>query len=124
MEKENKIEEILKTSIEKIKNMISTNTIVGEPIVFNGITFMPITKLTMGFVSGGAEYNMEKQNKQGYPYAGGAATGVNVTPIGFVCINKDKVNFIKIDNTEPLEKLIDVLPKIADSLTKMSKDKK
>ena len=122
MEKDNKIEDILKTSIDKVKSMISTSTIIGEPIIFQNKTLLPVTKFTMGFVSGGGEYSVEKQNKQGYPYTGGVGTGVNVTPIGFICMSQGKINFIKIDNTAPLEKFIEILPKIADSISETIKD--
>ena len=125
MEKNNRIEDIVKNSIEKIKNVVDTSTIVGEPVEYGGKTLLPVTKITMGFVTGGGEYaTSEKVSKEGFPYAGGVATGINVTPIGFVIIDENKSNFIKIDNTEPLEKLINVLPKIVDSVSKMIKDKK
>ena len=59
---ENKIGEVIATSLEKIRELVDAQTIIGEPInTANGTTIIPVSKVTMGFASGGIDYT-SKQN--------------------------------------------------------------
>ena len=50
----NNINDIMDTTLEKIKSMVDVNTIVGDPIVSQDNTLIvPISKVTFGFFSGG-----------------------------------------------------------------------
>lgn len=124
---ENKIEELIKASLEKIKQTVDTTTIIGEPIRLENKLFVPITKVTMGIVAGGGEYPpSEKQIKitKEYAFAGGTGTGISIVPIGFLCIEDGKARLMKVDALSPLEKLVENLPKIADAISNAIKEKK
>ena len=48
---------ILEATIEKVKNLVSVSTIIGEPMqVEGGITIIPVSKVTYGFASGGSDF--------------------------------------------------------------------
>ena len=50
----NKIQEIIKESLETIRSIIDANTVIGTPMeTSNGVTIVPVSKITMGFASGG-----------------------------------------------------------------------
>ena len=50
------VENIMKTTMEQLKAMADVNTIVGNPILTVGETMiLPVSKLSMGFISGGGE---------------------------------------------------------------------
>ncbi len=122
----NRIEEIISFSIEKIKKMVDTSTIIGEAIVIDGKKIIPVSKITLGLVAGGGEYNgKDKQvaKTKNLPLAGGTGSGISVVPIAFLCIDKDKVNLIKVDNFAPLEKLFEIMPKVAEQIAKIVKEK-
>ena len=98
---ENKITGIIETSLEQIKNVVDANTIIGTPITTpNGTTVIPVSKVMVGFASGGVDYigkNMKKvaDSAQQKPaaltttFGGGGGTGVTVQPVGFLVISPD-----------------------------------
>jgi len=98
---ETKISGIIETSLEQIKNVVDANTIIGTPInTPNGTTVIPVSKVMVGFASGGVDYigkNMKKvaDAAQQKPaalttnFGGGGGTGVTVQPVGFLVISPD-----------------------------------
>lgn len=123
----NKIEEIMNSAIERIKNIIDTNTVVGEQIKTPKGFVIPLTKVSIGFVAGGGEYSSDdKQIKttNAYPFAGGTGSGVCVQPIGFLSVEDGKVNLIKLDDKTALEKIIDALPPISAAISSAIKEHK
>lgn len=97
---ENKISGIIETSLEQIRNVVDANTIIGNPInTPNGTTVIPVSKVMVGFASGGVDYlgkNMKKvASTSERPaalttnFGGGGGTGVTVQPVGFLVISPD-----------------------------------
>ncbi|MFR3921913.1 MAG: GerW family sporulation protein [Dysosmobacter welbionis] len=47
----------MRSTMDKIREMADTNTIVGQPITTpDGVTLIPISRVSMGFGCGGADY--------------------------------------------------------------------
>lgn len=93
------IESIVKDAIAGIQNVVDTNTIIGNPIkVDDEITLLPISKVTVGFIAGGGELNVVKKRGNTFPFAGGSTSGFSVTPVGFVGIEKGKINYFPVNN--------------------------
>lgn len=91
---DNRINEIISTSLEKIKELSETGTVIGEQIkTDNGTTIIPVSKVSLGFVSGGIDFACGKQkdgnHKQNDSFGGGGGTGLSVTPVGFLIIKPD-----------------------------------
>lgn len=88
---ETKISDIIGTSLEKIRELADTETVIGEPILTaGGTTIVPVSKISMGFASGGLDYN--PKNKPSDPaknFGGGGGTGMTITPIAFLIIYTD-----------------------------------
>lgn len=127
MQKENKIESIMNSAIEKLKDMVETNTVLGEKIETPTGFVVPLTKISVGFVAGGGEYSAgQKQVKttSSYPYAGGTGSGVCVQPIGFLCVEDGKTSLIKLDSKTPFEKIVDNLPRVAEAVAGAIKENK
>ena len=123
----NKIEEIMNSAIERIKNIIDTNTVIGEQIKTPKGFVIPLTKVSIGFVAGGGEYSSDdKQIKttNAYPFAGGTGSGVCVQPIGFLSVEDGKINLIKLDDKTALEKIVDALPPISAAISSAIKEHK
>ena len=115
---ENKLNEIIKSSLEGVKNFTDMQTVVGNTIVTpNGVTIIPISKLTVGFLSGGVDLGAKKLVSS-ESFGSGSASGVSITPIAFLTIGKNaEINLVKNsrDDSSPLEKissLIDNSPEI------------
>ncbi len=93
---ESKLGDIISTSLEKIKEFTNSETVVGEPITVGTTTIIPVSKITMGFASGGVDYSTKKAHKEPsappskpHNFGGGGGTGVNITPIAFLVISED-----------------------------------
>ncbi len=88
------IENLMKNTMENIKDMIDVNTIVGDALNSpDGTTIVPISKVSFGFASGGSEYLSEKQNENdlNYPFGGGSGAGVTVKPVAFLVIKGEQI---------------------------------
>jgi len=124
------IERLMKSTLENLKAMVDVNTIVGEPIKsHDGTLIIPISKVTLGFASGGTEFlsnrsSREEDNK--FPFGGGSSSGVSVKPIAFLVITEGNVRLIPVDqqNINIFDRIIDQIPSILNLFTKDScKDK-
>ena len=92
--KSNKIKGLIDSSLENIRKMVDVNCVIGEPVTLpDSTTLIPVSKVSVGFVSGGGEYTdlNSKRNQDEFPMAGGTGGGYSVSPIGFfvlqLCLN-------------------------------------
>ena len=119
---------MLENTIAKIRDMVDVNSVVGDPITTSdGVTIIPVSKVSVGFGGGGSDYVSRNVNKQENPFGGGAGGGVKVTPIAFLIVKEGSVRMLPVatpPNTTAdriVEQVPDVLDKIAafiDSRTK------
>ncbi len=87
---ENNISEIFNTSIEKIREFADAETIVGQPISLgNGSCAIPISKVSMGFLSGGLDLPKRGDPLRHKNFGGGGGTGVSITPVAFLVASGD-----------------------------------
>ena len=87
----NRIGDITKTSLDSIRAMLDPNTVVGNPIeTAAGTTIIPISKVSVGYASGGIDYAGKKDvSNKPNNFGGGGGTGVSVTPVAFLVVNKE-----------------------------------
>lgn len=122
---DNKLQEIIGTSLENIRSMIDANTVIGDPIsTENGVTIVPVSKVTVGYASGGLDYN-GKQKPQDAPqnFGAGGGTGISISPVGFLVIKKDgSVDMINVGApypNDPVEQVIDVIERSPDIIARL-----
>ena len=113
------IEDIMKTTMGSLKDMVDVNTIVGTPIeTKTNAVIIPISKVCFTFASGGSEFKgetineytkKEKEEAIQYrlPFGGGSGAGVAIKPVAFLVVNGDTVKLLPIDYNSTLDKLID-----------------
>lgn len=121
--KDSKIESLIDVSLQKIRTMIDVNCVIGSAITLpDDSIIIPISKVSVGFVAGGGEYNdlNAKRNSADFPMAGGTGGGFTVSPIGFFVVSKDKFKIIHADKSTAYLSLIknatEVLKKFAEKL--------
>ena len=114
---------MLDNTIAKIREMVDANTVVGTPITTaDGITVIPVSKISVGVGGGGSDFVSKHPNKQENPFGGGAGGGVNVSPVAFLVVKEGTVRVLPIPvpaNTTAdriVEQVPDVLDKLADFL--------
>ncbi|MBQ3014808.1 MAG: sporulation protein YtfJ, partial [Clostridia bacterium] len=90
MENESSIKEIIRNSLEQVRTIIDADTIVGKQIVTSsGMVIIPISKLSMGFASGGLDLPTKTEEGGKKNFGGGGGTGVSVVPVGFLTITPE-----------------------------------
>ena len=95
------INDLISSSMDKIKTIVDSSTIVGEKVVCeDGTTIIPISKVTVGYVDGGGEYAdlSSRRVANHFPMAGGSSGGMSVTPVGFLIESKGEINFVNVEN--------------------------
>lgn len=119
---------ILATAIDKIKDMVDCQTIIGDPIdAGDGIKVIPISKVTYGFASGGSDFPSKSAKEL---FGGGGGAGVTISPVAFLVINKGEVSvkYICESSESSAERIIgmvpDVVNKVGDIVNKFNGDKK
>lgn len=119
---EHPISDLLKISMNSIKEMTDVNTVIGDIYKINNeISVIPISKVKCSFISGGIDQKIEtiKDNNQ-YPFGGATGGSVNITPIAFLVIEKDNSKILHLEDSAYLwEKIIDVTPEMIDKLKQM-----
>ena len=112
---------MLENTIAKIREMVDVNSVIGDPITTpDGVTIIPVSKVSVGFGGGGSDYVSRNLNKQENPFGGGAGGGVKVTPIAFLIIKDGNVRLLPVGapaNTTAdriVEQVPDLLDKVAN----------
>ena len=126
MASENKLQEVVQSTLAQIRNMIDANTVIGTPVeTKSGTTIIPISKVALGFATGGLDYNDKNGGAQGKPqnFGAGGGTGITVQPIGMLCVDKEgNVELINIgvkNPTDPMEQLSDIIDRSPEIIAKI-----
>ena len=105
------INDLINSSMEKIKTIVDSSTIVGEKVITDdGTTIIPISKVSVGYVVGGGEYAdlSSRRVANHFPMAGGSSGGMSVTPVGFLVILQNKVEFVNVENKSLYQTLLNI----------------
>ena len=116
------IENLIKTAMESIMDMMDVNTVVGDPVETpEGSVIIPVSKVSAGFAAGGSDYEQSggddsgggKDKDTNYPFGGGCGAGVSVQPVGFLVNRGKDVRLIPVKGGNPiLDHLISQSPKV------------
>ncbi len=115
---DNKVNNLMDVTLDKIKNMVDVNTVIGDPVTTpDGTTVIPISRVSYGFASGGSDLPSKSQTAAGL-FAGGSGAGITIVPIAFLSISHGDVRILQIEPylgsvDRALEKVPDVVDKIA-----------
>ena len=111
---------MLENAIAKIREMVDVNSVVGNPITTpDGVTIIPISKVSVGFGGGGSDFASKNPGKQENPFGGGVGGGVKVTPICFLIVKDGNVRMMPVAapaNTTA-DRIVEMVP---DTLDKIS----
>ncbi|MBS6464122.1 MAG: sporulation protein YtfJ [Firmicutes bacterium] len=108
--RENKINRVIETAMKNLSALVDVNTVIGKPMkTEDGSLIIPVSKVTLGFMTGGGEYGEVKVMKKdrAIPFAGGSGAIVSMKPTGFL-VNDGKGYRVIAAANEPYEKILDV----------------
>ena len=109
---EHPIGNLMDTTMNKIKEMVDVNTIVGEPITApDGTLIIPVSKVSYGFAAGGSDLPTKKENKD--CFGGGSGAGVTIQPVAFLTVYQGDVRLVSVDREEgTADKLVNMIPDV------------
>ena len=103
--------------MQKVREMIDANTIVGEPInSADGITLIPVSELSLGFAGGGSDFSKKQEPRDAF--GGGIGAGVKIIPVAFIVVKGDSVKLLHIapPAATTLDRLIETVPEVIDKV--------
>ena len=118
-EKKNPLSELMKTTMEHVKTMADANTIVGTPIHAEGVTLIPVSRMSFGVGGGGSEFTTKNvPNKENF--GGGSAASAKLEPVAFLVVRED--GSVKLLPVAPppattVDRVIETVPEVVDKVT-------
>lgn len=125
MSNEQPVENLMKSTMENLKDMIDVNTVIGDAVeTRDGTYIIPVSRLSFGFASGGSQYASEKANADvaGFPFGGGSGAGVSVKPVAFLVIKEDGIRMLPLDQDTTYDRIVDTVPQVLDMIKGLAKD--
>lgn len=116
----NPIGEVMSTTLQKLREMIDVNTIVGSPIQTpDGLTLIPISQLSLGFASGGSEFGKTPKVEGKNNFGGGSGAGVKIEPVAFLVVRGDNVRLLPVGMMPmtTIDRVVDMVPDVVDKVT-------
>ena len=110
---------MLDTTIEKLRDMVSVNSVVGDPIVTaDGVTIIPISNVSVGLGGGGSDFVSKNVNHQENPFGGGIAAGMKVTPVAFLIIKYGNVRMLPVaaPASTTADRIVEMVPDTLDKI--------
>lgn len=118
--KQHPIGDLMNTTMQKIREMVDVNTIVGKPIQAGDVTIIPVSKVSFGFASGGSDFTTKNQKPEAdNSFGGGSGAGVNIMPIAFLVVKGDTVRMLPVAPPPgtAVDRVVEMVPEVIDKVT-------
>lgn len=119
-----KLPNMLESTIQKIREMLDVNTVVGTPITTpDGVTIIPVSKVSVGFGGGGSDFASKNSEN---PFGGGVGGGVKVSPVCFLVVKDGNVRMLSVPTpaNSTTERIVEMIPDTLDKITAYLDSKK
>ena len=113
-----KLPNMLDGTIAKIREMLDSNSVVGEPITAGDVTIIPISKISVGLAGGGFDIEPKTASRNDLPFGGGVGAGVKVTPVAFI-ISKDgsvRMMPVAVPANTTADRIVEMVPETLDKI--------
>lgn len=119
MEKKNPLSELMGSTIDHIRAMADANAIIGTPIQADGVTLIPVSRLSVGVGGGGTEFSTKKQPEGDLSFGGGSGAGAKLEPVAFLVIRDGSVKLLPVSPpaATTVDRVIEVVPDVVDKVT-------
>lgn len=110
---------MLDATIAKLRDMVSVNSVVGDPIVTaDGVTIIPVSNVSVGFGGGGSDFVSKNVNHQDNPFGGGVGAGVKVTPVAFLIVKDGSVRMLPVATpaNTTADRIVEMVPDTLDKI--------
>ena len=114
-EVEKPVERVMDNAFSKIRSIVDADAVIGKPMkIDSDLSIIPISRVIMGFMTGGGEYGDTAND--GIPFAGGSGVGASISPIGFLVIKKGDYKIINVGDKSAFEKILALVPEALETL--------
>ena len=120
MEKQHPIDDLMSTTMQKLREIADVNTIVGKPIQAGNVTIIPISRLTVGFASGGSDFVSKNQKPEAdNSFGGGSGAGMNLSPVAFLIVKGDTVKLMPVapPAATTVDRVVEMVPEVVGKVT-------
>ena len=122
MENNHPLSELMRTTLDSVRAMADANTIVGAPIQADGVTLIPVSKLSFGVAGGGTEFTTKKQPAGDNAFGGGSGASAKLEPVAFLVVKDGCVRTIQLsDSSNSIDRALTMLPELVEKLTALVK---
>lgn len=109
--------DLISEALGKIHEMADANTVMGDPIKVDGITIIPVSKVSYGFAGGGSDLPVKSEKEA---FGGGTGGGMTLQPLGFLVVSNGDVRFIQINlDTSKTSAVVNMIPELLDKIKDM-----
>lgn len=111
-ETKNPVSEVMEATMGKIREMVDSNAIVGEPITTpDGVTLIPVSRVSFGFGSGGGTYGQTSER-----FGGGGGAGVKIDPVAFLIVKDGMTRImpVAVPAVATVDRVLEMAPQLFD----------
>ncbi len=110
------INDLMSTTMDKIRTMVDSNTIIGQPIITGDVTLIPVSRLSFGFASGGSDFSTKSRSDS---FGGGSGASAKLEPVAFLVVRGENVKLLPVipPPATTAGKIIDTVPEVVDKVT-------
>lgn len=119
-EKKNPIGRLMQDTMEQVRAMADADVIVGTPIQAEGVTLIPVSRMSIGVGGGGTEFSTKKQAMGGdNAFGGGSAASAKLEPVAFLVIRDGNVKLLPVGGAPvtTMDRVIELVPEVVDKVT-------
>ena len=116
IEKKTPLNDLMDTTMDKIRDMVDSNTIIGKPIkTDDGTTILPVSRISFGFASAGTDFDGKNAANKDL-FGGGSGAGVNIQPVAFLVVKDGltRVMPVAIPAAATVDRVLDLVPEVLD----------
>ena len=119
MEKNNSLAELISTTMEHVRTMADANTIIGTPIQAEGVTLIPVSRMSFGVAGGGTEFSTKKQPAGDNSFGGGSGASAKLEPVAFLVVREGSVKLLPVapPPATTVDRVIETVPEVVDKVT-------
>ena len=120
MDKQHPIGDLMSTTMEKLREIAKVDTIIGQPIQAGAVTIIPISRLSVGFASGGSDFTSKNQKPDhDNAFGGGSGAGMNLSRVAFLIVKGDSVRLMPVapPAANTVDRVVELVPEVIDKVT-------
>lgn len=113
MNESTKLEALVKSAMEKVRELSEAETIIGKQIVTaDGTTIIPVSKVSFGLASGGTDIGSDKKG-----FGGGSGAGVTISPMAFIVVRNGETKLLQMTTTTHYQNaVVNTVPEVVDKI--------